>query len=379
MKRLCAIFLILCCLTGCGKKAAAPDYTPAYTSSTLAPPEDTPVFQYLYGNGRTVLGVVIGNYEAETTFYLLEAQGENLSVTKQFSLDTLRWRVCLGLDDQDGIWVQGQDNAGAAHIQRFSLSGELLLDIDLGAEYPQWAVYGFSWDDEHYDFLVQGYHDAWLIQFDLEGQEVFRRSLNDYCSDTAGYLDREEDWMEELEGREGDRLLEMLYPDGPINHMNLFRFPDGSVGMMIRRQSPIDSEAYNILCTLEDGGKKAVPQISYELEEEHSVQLCGFFESEDPKYDLLITQFSGLYGLSLQNGTMELLISWSDAKCNVVDLSGNTKPTKADRGPNGELWFYEYDGIYDRCVVTRLTPATQTSAPVSGADVFYLQPAFSLA
>ena len=360
MKRLCMLLVTLLCLTGCSKTEVSPKYTPAYTASSATSEENTPLFQYLYGNSSLDIGIVSGDYQQGTPdiCYLLDTQDGVVSSALLFSPKNISNARCLGVDGQDGIWFQGKDSQNSACIVRYDTSGKVLLNIDLGHQMPFLPVSGFSWDSASYYFLIQGNDDCWLIQYDLAGAEIFRRSLKDYYMDTSGYLPMEEDWKEDLEGRTDDRLLTILFPDGPINQLGLIQFQDGTIGMMIRRQSPIDGEAYNIICTLEDGCAKAVPRYYYALETEHSIQLSSYFPSNDPKYDLLVNQLSGLYGVNLQEETMDLLITWADAGYQAMNLStyGTTPhvPPNACPGPGGTLWFY--DRGQERNIFTLLTP-----------------------
>ena len=50
---------------------------------------------------------------------------------------------------------------------------------------------------------------------------VFSKELTTYCQGTAGYIPREAEWEEELEGREDDFLLSMLFADGPNDSVML--------------------------------------------------------------------------------------------------------------------------------------------------------------
>lgn len=351
MKRISLILCMLLCLSGCVQPKAAPSgYTPAYSVSTVPFEADIPSFYRIFGNGSLTLGVAVRNYDKGTsdTCYALECVSGSVTSSYLFAPEHLFWGTCLGIDGQNGIWYQGQDAQTSTHLVRYNTSGSELLNIDLGDQLPLDAVYAFSWDSDSYYFLARGNDDAWLIRFDPNGQELFRRSLAEYAKDTVGYLDVEEDWLEDLEGREGEPLLEMLFPQGPVNQIGLLRFQDGSVGMMIRRQSPIDAEAYGIICTLEDNCSRAVPQYAYELETEYSICLCTYFESATPDYDLLVTSVHGLYGINLQKQDKTLLLTWEDADYSPAELSDSifpSLPPRACPAPGGGLWFFKAESL----------------------------------
>lgn len=362
MKRLFSLLCALLLLTGCGRQNALPqDYTPALSASLLPMDASAPIFHAIYGSGSLQVGVISGSWETNTpdTYYRLRLQDGTVSARLFGSSQELSQSGVLGLDGENTFWIQGFDAQGHTVARQLDLEGECLQTIDFGTGLPQGSPYGFSYDREHYYFLVSGYEDSWLMVFDHSGAQLSRRSLSDYCQDTSGYLPREADWMEELEGREEDRLLEMLFPEGPSNAVGLFRTPDGQVNMMIHRQSPIDSEAYGILCTLESD--RAIPQCYYEITTENSIQPNTFLESTDPAYDLLVATTQGIEGIHIATGRRTLLLAWEDAldySCaNFSEVTPSVSRCTCS-GPDGTWWLYGWNSATEACDITVLTPAS---------------------
>ena len=361
VKRLISLLCVFLLLLGCGRQQDifSQDYTPALSASSLPVDPSAPSFHGIYGNGSVQVGVVYGSQESPDTYYRLLLQDGTVSAQPFGSSQELSQSLVLGLDGEDGFWSQGNDTQGRTVARRLDLEGNCLQTIDFGPGLAQAALSGFSYDQDNYYFLVTGRECSWLMIFDHSGTERFRRSLSDYSTDTTGYLPREADWMEELEGRKGDRLMEMIFPDGPANTFGLFRTPEGRVNMMIRRQSPIDSETYGILCTLESDWSKAVPRYYYEIVTANSIQPNTFLESTDPAYDLLVATTQGIEGIRIATGRQTLLLTWKDALdypcANFYEATPSVSRCSC-AGPDGTWWLYGWNGATESFDITVLTP-----------------------
>lgn len=365
MKRFCLLLSCLLLLSACGpKKAELPeDFTPAYTAATL--PSESGEILNLNGNGSIIVGAKY-DYSNAGALYLLDPSGDAMTITPFADFGTLQYYNLLGVDGANGVWITGAKDDGHIAALRLDLTGAVTLTLDFEPEVINGGVNGFTWDDTHYYFLV----DSWatdsevplttdLRVYDLTGHEVFRRSISDYCLDTAGYLPREETWMEELEGREGDRLLEMLYPEGPTNEVGLMRLRGGQPAMLICRKSPIDAECYGIICPLDSTDFSIVPVMHYPITIKDGIRFAAAFESISPAYDLLVTDRTGLYGLILSGQSQALLFSWASINYPPSNLAADPCRAKCIcLGPDSTLVLSSWNEAHQAFDYDILTPVS---------------------
>lgn len=350
MRKLCLILALFLLLSGCGtKEASLPEgYRPAYEQTTL--PLEDDLILHLRSNGNIIVGATY-NYQDSGNLYLLEPGASSVSTKMISDFHGLRYYDLLAVDGDNGIWIGGtwEDDTYAA--LRLDAQGEELLSIEFEPGVPDHGITSLGWDESHYYIIVTLWQnqdgaivfDSQLRVYDLEGQEVFRRSINDYCLDTAGYLPQEEDWLEDLEGREGDILLEMLYPDGPVNEVGLIQLQDGSAGMLISRKSPTEAECYGIICPFE-ADFSITPTMCYPVDTADNGRLYSYFPSGDPDYDLLVNGKTGIYGINLAKQTQTLLYTWDQRQFSLGQLSPLC-PGMSDStyyGPKGTLGFYSW-------------------------------------
>lgn len=360
--RIFCLCLILCLLCGCGSEELDSAWlqADAYTASTYnAMSQDN---LYLKSNGDLIVGV---HYADEQTagLYRLALQDNQVSTTYLCDAHSLTAFDLLGVDGDNGIFVTGTDSQGMVCVLRLDETGRETLRIDF-PKAPDRGVYSFTWDQAHYYFLVNYWSqdpeqafDGYLEVYDHQGQQIAQQELSHSLAETAGYLPREAEWMEELEGRDEDLLLSMLFPEGPQDTTGLLRLSDGSPAMLICRRSPIDGERYGILCTMGESFQCA-PACYYPVESCDGWPLCTYFESRDPQYDLLINCTDGLLGLHMDDGSTTPLFAWDPLDYSAANLTamqpGNAAGTCI--GPKGTLWLRCWNMELDGFELNILTP-----------------------
>lgn len=363
MKRILCLILPLLLLCGCGGKEPDSAWLQADAYTAVDYPTDSQDFLHLKSSGDCIVGAKYNSEGAVGTLYQIALENGAVNITSFPSTPALASSDLLGVDGTDGVWIAGTDSQLHSLILRLDLEGRETLRIDLGTDVPGRSVCGFTWDQDYYYFLANfwsadpsEYMQCCLLVYDQQGQEVLRRPLKDDLLATAGYLPREAEWMEELEGRDQDYLMSLMYPEGPQDTVGLLRLQDGTPALFICRKSPIDAERYGIVCPL-DETFSAAPACYYPIEATSGGdQLCTYFESQSFAYGLLVSGVDGLKGLSLQDGSTTPLISWSALDVSATTFA-STQPCVPDTcccGPDGTLWMESWtEGGY---VYTILTP-----------------------
>ncbi len=357
---LCLV-LILCLLCGCGGETPDSAWLQAdgYTISTYNTESQDNLS--LKSNGDLVVGAKY-DYQGDGALYTLSLQDGVVSTEWISDFQGLQYYNLLGVDGDNGIFITGTNSQDRVCVLRLDEQGQETLRIDMDATVPDQGVYSFTWDAEHYYFLVNRWsdkpevaYDSFLEVYDHQGQLIDQRDLAHSLASTAGYLPQEDEWMEELEGREEDLLLSQLFPEGPQDSVGLLRLGDGTLGMLICRKSPIDGERYGILCPM-DAQYAFAPACYYPIVSLDGWPLTTFFESREPEYALLINTKEGLMGLSL-DGSATPLFAWSTMDFSPQNLTAMQPGTADDTctGPGNTLWIrswnMELDG-YDLCVLT---------------------------
>lgn len=368
MKRFCLLLSCLLLLSACGpKKAEQPeDFTPAYTTAQLSLEFSETL--HLQGNGRIIVGARYDD-ENDGALYLLNPAQNPVTVTRFSDFHGFLYYNLLGVDGADGIWITGTKDDGHIAAERLDITGTVQLSLNFEPTVPDGGIASFTWDDKHYYFLVNSWNtdseepnpfDTTLRVYDLEGNEVFRRDLSDYCLGTAGYLPQESDWLEDLEGREGDPLLEMLYPDGPVDEVGLLRLQTGQPGMLISRKSPTETECYGIVCPMDSSDFSITPAMYYPIDTTDSGRIFSSFESANPNYDLLVNRKDGLYGLNLAEQSQTLLFVWDSIGYPYFNL-GTFSPSTSDQtciGPDGTLVLCSWNSEPEGFVLDILSPTS---------------------
>ena len=349
---LLAICLLASCTSVPGKE---PQIEARYNSASydLMLPESTSY--EIEGNGRNAVIMPFSNNAdpgennvyGGTSLYKMTQNGK--SVTGTLFAELEHPAILLGMDRTDGIWLYN------GIVQRLSLEGEQTLSIEL--PYPLWqnGVFGFA-NDGKYTWLLCWFRDpdeSQILAYDSEGTLVYSQELTTYCQGTLGLLPREEEWAEELEGREDDFLLSMLFPDGPQDSVMLTELRNGSVAVALIRKSPIDGECYCILCPIqEDFSIK--PVMYYEVDSDSGIPYGLPIASPEDEYDLLSPQKDALYGVDIENGTITPLAGWTALDTGPSWFTGWANSVSL--GPDGRIWSLEYVPDQKKEIVRTIGP-----------------------
>ena len=311
----------------------------------------------LAGNGRNTVILPFSNngdagdanVHGGTAMYRMALEGDTAKGILAGELE--KPAELLGMDDEDGIWFYD------GSLRRVDLEGTETLSIE--PPYPLWqnGVFGFADDGKYTYFLCwfKNPDESQILIYDRTGNLVFSQELTAYCQGTAGYIPREEEWAEELEGREDDYLLSMLFADSPNDSVMLSWLRNGGAVVTIIRKSPIDGERYCILCPIQEDFS-ITPVMYYEVESEGGIPYGLPMVSPDDRYDLLSPQKDALYGISLESGTLTPLVGWTQLNSSPSWFNGWAN--SVGMGPDGRIWSLEYSREDEKYVVRSIGPIT---------------------
>ena len=358
MKRLTFILLALFLLAGCTDQPREEPKIEAVYDSTFIEMDLPQSMSYeLAGNGQHTVILPFNNngdggesnVHGGTALYEMTTT-ENKAIG-QLIAELERPAELLGMDQADGVWFYD----GVIH--RMNLNGEEVLRIEL--PYPLWqnGIFGFA-DDGAYTYLLCWFREpdeSQILIYDREGNMVFSKELTTYCQGTAGYIPREAEWEEELEGREDDFLLSMLFADGPNDSVMLEQCYDGQTTLTIIRKSPIDGERYCILCRIQEDFS-IVPVMYYPVENEGGIPYGLPMVSPDAQYDLLSPQKDALYGINLEEGTLTALAGWTQLDTSPSWFWFSGWANSVAPGPDGRIWSVEWSRKADAYILRAIGP-----------------------
>lgn len=340
MKKTVLMLLLLFVLAGCSTSSSTPENSTAalttHTHTTYHTEIDGEFL--LYSNGSTVMGTKLNHLDR--TFYQVEFSDTAPKYTELFTLKDLGGTSLVELDGENGIWVT-YDFHDSRYISRFDFSGKTLLTIDFGSSDTAHAVLSMAWDEEYYYFLMDINRNStgsaspyYLFGYDKAGNKVFEQPLFQISSDTQGYLDVEEEWMEDLEDNGEDNFLH-----GATDSFKLTRLQDGSAALLIYREAPIGQETYVIICPIMREPFSITPAFSFRAELYENFELLAVpLASSDPRYDLFFMTASGLDGIDLAADAPCSILKWED-----IDYAINNRRENAAALPDGTLVLQDFD------------------------------------
>lgn len=340
MKKLILISLLLTVLVGCGTNTLTAEETPVELTTHTHTAYNTEMARefLLYSNGSTVIGTELD--QLARTFYQVEFTESMPIYTELFTLNDLVGCSLVELDGENGIWVTFVLH-DSRYISRFDFSGETLLTIDLGNSDTVHAVLSMAWDQEYYYFLMDMNRNAigsaspyYIYGYDKNGEKAFEQPLFQISSATQGYLDVEDEWIEDLVGNGEDNFLQ-----GITDSFKLTRLQDGSAALLIYREAPIGQETYVIICPIAGDPFSITPVFSFRAELYENFELLAVpFVSTDPKYDLYFMTASGLDGIDLAANEPSTILRWED-----IHYPINNRKENAASLPDGTLVLQDYD------------------------------------
>lgn len=304
MKKLLLLLTLILCLTSCSSPKNEP--TPVeplpydHTETSIGA-----IANFEFASNRTQAAALCQyGKEFDAGLYHISAK-ENILSYEKFGEVPLTSPSLLGMDGDGCVWVSGFDEKNQGCVTQINPQGEPLLSFTYSG-----PPYSFTWDENYYYLLLDDYS---LAIYTHDGSEVFKQDVKEYSVATLGYLDVEEEWMEELEGREGDPLYEFLFPAGPADTFQLTRLYDGTPTLIIRRDAPIGSETWDLICPIDTSSFTAAPVFAYEVQLWDTFRVSIPVESQNEAYDLMVVGLEGLSGISLDTGKETLLIHWDTA------------------------------------------------------------------
>ena len=361
MKRIIVWLLVLAVLTGCGgPKRMEPELDPVYDSRVYSLELPEAATYELAGNRKKIVAMPFfnngenggGNVSGGTAIYTLEAAGT--AVTGRLIAELEEPCQLLGMDPAGCVWIAPRA-AGNSIVRQLDPESGTGLTIDLGAPLWQGGVFGFAADDSCCYFLCNflSPDQSRILIYDRQGEKLFDRELEEYCQGTLGYLPREAEWAEELEGREDDRLLSMLFPEGPNDSVMLTSARDGSVLLTLIRKSPIDAERYCILCSIGEDFS-LTPRMYYEVAADGGSPYGLPMPSPEDRYSVLSPQKDALCGVDLEAGTLTPLAGWAHLETGPSWFTGWANSVAP--GPDGTIWSLEWSDSEGRCVIRAVGP-----------------------
>ena len=359
-----ALFLVfLAHLSGCGPKERDAGIAAVYGSRSLSLSGTVPASMYyeLAGNGKQAVILPCSNNGEDGAANIT---GGSSLCGLRVSDGTLRsegnWDLpegshLLGMDPAGNVWLTAERGS---KIYRLDPETGTLGGMDPGVQIARNGVFGFGTDGGAAWFLVEttaGEHRVLALAPEQvgTGQILFDQNLETWCQGTVGYLPREADWAEELEGREEDLLLSMLFPEGPQDSLCFVTTRWGDLKLALIRKSPIDAESWCILCGIRSDFTLE-PELCYEMDTEAGFSYGMPVPATAAPYDLLIPRKDGLYGL-LPGGAQEPLADWEDLGTSALWFTKEgLMGCEFCPGTDGSLWLLTMDG--DEQVLRALGP-----------------------
>lgn len=350
MKRLWLLAAVALLLTGCTREVDS-QWLDADCYRTVQYRSDLENLRYITGNGTHLVAANITLQDSGKGLYLLTREGDAITSIFLSDYHGLEDYGLLGMDGADGIWIAGHNQEDHGMALRLDLDGQETLAIDFGPLAMHTGIFSFTWDTEYYYFLVefkpaslQDPYETRFLVYDQQGSQIFSQSLPEFCMPSLGFLPREEDWAEELEGRDEDHLMSMLFPEGPTNDVVLIRLQDGTPTALILRKSPIDGERYGIICPIE-ADFSVEPVYYYPVDTTSGMFLGCPVPSPEPEYDLLVANLDGLLGIQIEEQAAVPLASWDTLDYPGMELAGTYLPDSvlhSALGPDG-VWLFRWN------------------------------------
>lgn len=269
----------------------------------------------------------------------------------------------LGIDGDNSLWLCG-DQDDACFLLHTDSSGKILMKMNLNEQGDIYAVRSFAYDNEYIYLTVEcarettlGIRNAYdaLFVYTKDGDFITTKYFEEIKSETLGFLDVEEDWMDDLETEE--ELPGELFAGQIKDRYSFITLSNREVGLMIERRAPIGTETYHIICTVTPGTLMVEPQFGYEVEVSEtlvmSFPICGV----GTDYDLLVWEPKGIFGVDIDAQEYVLLQSWNDLSVPNGGLSVNNMNQSGVGLSNGQLVFECYDGYTDKYSFAMLLPS----------------------
>lgn len=375
MKRIFSIILCLAVLSGCGSKqnaapastASDPQEQCAYTAAFYETEQSADVT--MLSNGSTIAAMAeLDDKNYAGTLFQLSMDSTAVRMEEIASFPDYTEPVLLGVDSDGSFWICGEQNDACFLLHTDSV-GTILMDLNLNAQGDIYAVRSFACDANYLYLTVEcarestlGIRDAYdaLFVYTKAGEFVTSKYFEELKSETLGFLDVEEDWMDDLEAEE--ELPGELFAGQIKDRYQFISLANQEVGMLIERRAPIGTETYHILCTVTPGTLEVTPKFGYEVEVSETLVMNFPISGAGTNYDLLVWESRGIFGVDMDAQEYVLLQSWSALSTDEEPISMNNLNQSAVGLSDGRLVFERYNGYTGKYSFAVLTPTANNTA-----------------
>ncbi len=361
MKRILTILLCLALLSGCGTKqgsalsSGAADeqreraYSPAFYETELSADVT------MVSNGSEIAAMVEPddkNYAG--TLFRISVDSNAFSLKEIADFPDYTEPALLGMDSDGSIWLSVIQN-DACFLLHTDSSGSIQMQRNLNEQGDIYAVRSFACDADYVYLTVEcarestlGIRDAYdaLFVYNKSGEFVTSKYFEEIKAETLGFLDVEEDWMDDLDTEES--LPDELFAGQIKDNYRFVTLSTQEVGMLIERRAPIGTETYHILCTVTPGTLNVTPKFGYEVEVSETLVMNFPIPGAKTDYDLLVWESRGIYGVNMDTQEYVQLESWTELSTDDEPMSMDNLNQSAVGLSDGRLVFERYNGYTDK-------------------------------
>ena len=379
MKRMLMILLCLALLSGCGAKqagsltSAASDVQPecAYTPAFYEAEWSADIA--MVSNGSEIAAMAEAddkNYAG--TLFRISADSDAVHMEEIADIRDYMEPALLGMDSDGSLWLSGVQN-DACFLLHTDSTGNIQMQLNLNEQGDIYAVRSFACDDDYIYLTVEcarestlGIRDAYdaLFVYTKAGEFVTSKYFETIKAETLGFLDVEEDWMDDLDTE--DALPGELFAGQIKDNYRFVTLSNQTVGMLIERRAPIGTETYHILCTVTPGTLEVTPKFGYEVEVSETLVMNFPIPGAKTNYDLLVWESRGIYGVSMDAQEYVQVESWTELSTDDEPMSMDNLNQSAVGLSDGCLVFERYNGYTGKYSFAVLTPTA--AADHSAAD-----------
>ena len=369
MKRILTILLCLVLLSGCGAKqagslsSAVSDVQPerAYTPAFYETEWSADVA--MVSNGSEIFAMAEPddkNYAG--TLFRISANSDAVHMEEIASFPDYTEPSLLGVDSDGSLWLCGVQN-DACFLLHTDLAGGSQMQLNLNEQGDIYAVRSFACDADYVYLTVEcarestlGIRDAYdaLFVYRKTGEFVTSKYFEAIKAETLGFLDVEEDWMDDLDTE--DALPGELFAGQIKDNYRFVTLSNQEAGLLIERRAPIGTETYHILCTVTPGTLDVAPKFGYEVEVSETLVMNFPIAGAKTDYDLLVWESRGIYGVNLDAQEYVPVESWTELSTDDEPMSMDNLNQSAVGLSDGRLVFERYNGYTGKYSFAVLTP-----------------------
>ena len=369
MKRILTILVCLVLLSGCGAKqgsALSSDasavqrertYSPAFFETELSADVT------MVSNGSEIAAMAEPddkNYAGK--LFRISADSNTFSMEEITDFPDYAEPALWGMDSDGSLWLSGVQN-DACFLLHTDSTGNIQIQLNLNEQGDIYAVRSFACDTEYVYLTVEcarestlGIRDAYdaLFVYKKSGEFVTSKYFEEIKAETLGFLDVEEDWMDDLDT--DDSLPGELFAGQIKDNYRFVTLSNQEVAMLIERRAPIGTETYHILCTVAPGTLNVTPKFGYEVEVSETLVMNFPIAGAKTDYDLLVWESRGIYGVNMDAQEYVQVESWTALSTDDEPMSMDNLNQSAVGLSDGRLIFERYNGYTGKYSFAILTP-----------------------